>query len=155
MLRNAEFPPHGIRHGLAAAVILLVEPEPLQRELLRRVLAAEGHTVHVADGGDAAVLAVLRRRPEAIVVSDHLPDGSSSSFVRWVRAELAGEISVLVLANDGKPDAAVRAYDAGADMVVCKPTDLDLFGRTVNALIRRVRPPSQASFPTPTFERPA
>jgi DNA-binding response OmpR family regulator len=125
--------------------ILLVEPDAVHREVLCRLFEEAGLVVGVAADGETAVLSMVRRPPRAVVLSEDLPDGSSITLVRWLRDHAGDGLPVLLLSTTGSVETAVRAYDAGADMVVSKPVDLTLLGRKLAALLRRATPPSDAT----------
>lgn len=120
--------------------ILIVGHSPFERALLRRLFERSSCEVADVDTGEAAVLEMACTGcVDAVLTADVLADGSGVALVRWVRTRQAHQcrnVPVLVLSADGSDDFKVRAYDAGADMVVAKPVDLGVLHRKLLAISR-------------------
>jgi signal transduction histidine kinase len=103
------------------STILLVDDNPADRALFRRILSEGGHTVHeLARGGD--VLARVRElRPHVIVLDVKLPDLDGHEVCRALRADprTAG-IPVLILTVLDQRDDVLAGLSAGADDYVAK-----------------------------------
>src|SRR5262249_53394258 len=124
------------------ARILLVEDEAAVRDALLGALSQQGHVVHVAVDGRAA-LAILEREPVDAVVTDlALPGLSGLEVAREAKRLRPGVPVILVTAWPGGPDAA-RLASSGVDAVIDKPVGLSEFRATLAvALARRgVRTP--------------
>lgn len=118
--------------------VLVAGTAEFEGEMLRRALERCGYAVECAHDADAVVLSVLARIPDAMVVSENLPAPTRMALLGWLRrTPRVGEIPVVMLCGHSDPEHAVREYDAGADLVVFKPVDIDLLGRKLAAVIRR------------------
>lgn len=107
---------------------------------MRRFFERACCDVAEVDTGEAAVLDMASGCVDAVLTSDQLADGSGLALVRWIRAGEAHQcrdVPVLVLSGGHSDDFKVRAYDAGADMVVTKPIDLGVLDRKLRAISRR------------------
>ncbi|MBX7080645.1 MAG: response regulator [Nannocystaceae bacterium] len=113
--------------------ILVVEDDPLQREVMRRELAAVGHDVLAV--GDAEVAMVAHAQtPFSLVVADWLLPGIDGlRLVQRIRAQPGGEaVFTLVVTARDRPEDLQRVLDSGADDYMAKPVD-------AAALLTRVR----------------
>lgn len=95
--------------------ILVVDDEPAQRSMLRRILERAGH--EVADAGDgAAALQAVRESPPDLVVTDMMmPVMGGAELIRQLRCDPA-TAGIPILAASGDSHLA-----DGADAVIAKP----------------------------------
>jgi two-component system response regulator MprA len=116
--------------------ILVVDDEPAVRESLERTLRFEGYDVVLAADGVAALDAVTRYRPDAVVLDVLMPRLDGLSTCRRLRAR-GEDVPILVLtARDGVADR-VGGLDAGADDYLVKPFALEELLARLRALLRR------------------
>lgn len=103
--------------------ILVVEDEPVTRELLRRLLLAAGHEVtETADGAEAWKVLQSIRIP--VVISDwEMPELEGLDLCRNIRGR-AGEYTYFIMLT-GKSGRAeyLEAMDGGVDDFLAKPLD--------------------------------
>jgi two-component system response regulator MprA len=64
--------------------VLVVEDDSSTREALRRVLEAEGYSVHVAIDGEKAVGSLAQHRYDAVVLDIALPKMSGTDVMEYV-----------------------------------------------------------------------
>ncbi|HVO19682.1 MAG TPA: sigma-54 dependent transcriptional regulator [Anaeromyxobacter sp.] len=115
-----------------ASRILVVDDDPASRDLLRRVLATEGHQVVTAGDGREA-LAEMGRQPAELVVSDiRMPELDGVQLLERLR-EAAPEVPVILVTAFGDVEGAVDAIRRGAFDYLAKPYDVD----AVRHLVRR------------------
>jgi PAS domain S-box-containing protein len=116
--------------------LLIVEDNDDAREMLRTVLAHNGHEVHEAADGPSGLEAMLALRPEIALVDVGLPGLDGYEVARRVRARPEGrDIFLIALTGYGQPEDRRRAEDAGFDDHVVKPVDPDW----LVSLLARVR----------------
>jgi DNA-binding response OmpR family regulator len=127
------------------ARILLAGADAAQGLMIRRTLEADGYVVSCCESGRDTVLALVASPADLLLVNAPLADGSAAALVRWTRARRASAhmTCMVIVAPD---DASVIAgiYDAGADFVITRRTELDLLSRKVGAALAR-RPLALAS----------
>ena len=113
--------------------ILVVDDEPVQRSILRRIFERAGH--EVADAGDgAAALQAVRESPPDLVVTDMMmPVMGGAELIRRLRCEPA-TAAIPILAASGDSHLAV-----GADAVITKPYSWRHLVEVADALLREGR----------------
>ena len=111
----------------------MVDDEPDQRFVLRRLFEQAGHEVTDAPDGAAALEAVRESGPDLVVTDMMMPVMGGAELVRCLRAEPAtARIPVLAVSGDS------HLADA-ADAVVPKPYDLDHLLAVADALLKEGR----------------
>lgn len=120
----------------AGAKILVVEDEPLVRDLIAINLRHAGYDVTTAATWPDGVAQITRSPFEMAVVDVMLPGGDGMELVAKARA--AGVVCpVLMLTARGETAAKVRGLDSGADDYMTKPFDVPELLARVRALLRR------------------
>jgi two-component system response regulator MprA len=127
---------------MSPVAVLLVDDDASIRRMLERTLAAEGYDVAaVADGG-AAMAAVERSMPDAIVLDVAMPGLDGLSVTRRLRGKGLAVPILLLTARDALEER-VAGLDAGADDYLVKPFEARELTARLRALLRRNRPPAQ------------
>ncbi|MBI1946259.1 MAG: response regulator transcription factor [Deltaproteobacteria bacterium] len=120
----------------AGARILVVEDEPLVRDLVALNLRHAGYEVSTAATWPEGLAAITRSPFELALVDVMLPGGDGMELVAKARA--AGvSCPVLMLTARGETAAKVRGLDSGADDYMTKPFDVPELLARVRALLRR------------------
>lgn len=109
--------------------ILVVDDEPDQRAMLRRVFERVGHEVLEAQDGCAALAAVRESPPDLVVTDMSMPVMGGAELIRRIRGEPAVS-HIPVLAVSGDPHLA-----SAADAVVSKPYDWNVLRAAADALL--------------------
>ncbi|WP_086803240.1 response regulator transcription factor [Streptomyces caniscabiei] len=121
------------------AHILVAEDDPLQAELIRRLLLQEGHTPVVVADGRAAIDEARSRRPDLVVLDLMLPAVDGLGVCRVLRQD--GEIPVLMLTARSAEDDILLGLELGADDYMTKPySPRELLARIRTVLRRTLRP---------------
>ncbi len=109
----------------------MVDDEPDQRFLLRRLFERAGHEVTDAGDGAAALRMVRERAPDLVVTDMMMPVMDGVELIRCLRSEPAtAQVSILAVSGDGHLAGA-------ADAVVPKPYDRHHLLTAADALLRR------------------
>jgi two-component system, NtrC family, response regulator PilR len=114
-------------------LVLVVDDERSMREFLAICLKREGHTVALADSGQAALTA-LAAQPADIVVTDlKMPgDLDGLGLLRSIK-EKGIDSEVIVVTAFATPETAIAAMKQGAYDYLTKPFKVD----EINAVIER------------------
>jgi two-component system, OmpR family, response regulator len=122
--------------------VLLVEDEVPLAEMVRRGLAAEGHSVEVVHDGVSGLAAASTGQHDVVVLDIMLPGLSGYRILQRLRAAEIWTPVLMLTAKDGEYDEA-DAFDLGADDYLVKPFSFVVLLARLRALLRRVETPSQ------------
>lgn len=118
--------------------LLVIEDEPLVRDLLVLNLSHDGYAVASAGTFPEGLEQLVSQTPDLAIVDVMLPGGDGFTLVRQAR-DKGVKCPVLMLTARSDKTSIVRGLDCGADDYLTKPFDLtELFAR-VRALLRRAR----------------
>ena len=121
--------------------ILVVDDEPMVREVVVAYLAREGYAVSEADTGKSALNRIAEIDPDLVILDVMLPEVDGLSVLTEVRKK--GDTPVILLtARTEEPDR-VLGLELGADDYVVKPF-------SPRELVARVRSVLRRSSPSPT-----
>jgi DNA-binding response OmpR family regulator len=122
-----------------APVVLLVDDEPMVREVIARYLERDGMTVHEIADGDAGLAWLDDRRPDLVVLDVMLPGVDGLTILRHVRS-LGDDIPVVLLTARTEEVDRVLGLELGADDYVVKPFSPREVALRVRNLLRRSAP---------------
>lgn len=106
-------------------LVLIVEDDPVQRDLLRQVLREEGHDAVTADDGAEALRFVAWRQPDVILLDLMMPVVDGIAFARAYRQRPGPPAPLVVLSASNEALAQAQAEVMGAAAYLAKPYDLD------------------------------
>ncbi len=116
--------------------VLLIEDDPLVRELLKEALSGAGYDAHAETDGTDVERAVARFLPDIALIDVHLGDGVSGTTVaRRLRA--TREIPFIFLTAAAGIDDVLAGFDAGGDDYVVKPFVMAELLVRMQAVLRR------------------
>ncbi len=118
--------------------ILYVEDDPNNRTLIRRILGAEGYTVHEAANASIAMETLKSLKPDLILMDINMPDVDGYTLTAKIRAlpEMKTVPIVALTANVMKGDME-RSLQAGCDGYIQKPIDIDTIAAQVQRFMKR------------------
>lgn len=102
-----------------AATILVVDDEPLARQMFTDLLESQGFEVLAAADGDAAF--PLLQHADLVLLDAMLPGRDGWSICREIKSEINPLLPVIMVTARTAPDDVVRTFEAGADDYVAKP----------------------------------
>jgi DNA-binding response OmpR family regulator len=116
--------------------VLVVDDEPMIRQLAAECLAEAGYHVDTAANGSDALRVMRRHAPDLIVLDLMMPQLDATGFVeRMRRQKRFAQVAVVIMtAAYGALDVAKRL---GAQACVSKPFELDHLVAEVERLIGR------------------
>jgi len=124
------------------ATVLIVDDEPIVREVVVRYLAREGHDTLEAADGTAARQAIERSEPDLVVLDVMLPGTDGLELCRWIRTR--SELPVIMLTARGEEADRIVGLELGADDYVTKPFSPRELAARVRSVLRRAAPAEQA-----------
>ncbi len=116
--------------------ILVVDDDPANRALLRRILESEGYRVHLAADGAACLRLVDVENPDLVLLDVGLPDVDGYELTRKLRLEPHyATLPVVLLTGRTALADVVTGLEAGADDYILKPfAEPELLARIRSAL---------------------
>jgi DNA-binding response OmpR family regulator len=120
----------------ARGLVLVVEDEAAIAGLIRMYLAQAGYGVHVERDGEAALAAVRKFKPAAVVLDVGLPGMDGVEVCRRLRGDQDWTPVLFVTARDDEVDRIV-GLELGADDYVTKPFSPRELVARVTSVLRR------------------
>jgi two-component system, LytTR family, response regulator len=117
--------------------VIIVDDEPLGRDLVRHMLTAHPEFRISAECGDGekAIAAVKRHNPQLLFLDIKMPRLDGMSLLQRLDADTRPLI-VFVTAHDSY---AIRAFEAHAFDYLLKPFDQERFDQTITRIRRRLQ----------------
>ena len=125
--------------------VLVVDDEPIVRDVVVRYLEREGFTALEAADGDAARRLIERGSPQLVVLDVMLPGTDGLTLCRWIRER--GDLPVIMLTARGEEADRIVGLELGADDYVTKPFSPRELAARVRTVLRR------SAAPAPPAER--
>jgi DNA-binding response OmpR family regulator len=132
------------------ATVLVVDDEPMVREVVSRYLELDGMRVHEAADGAAALAWLQANRPDLVVLDVMLPGADGLTVLRTLRA--VGTIPVILLTARAEEADRVLGLELGADDYVVKPFSPRELAARVRSVLRRSSPEPAADEPLLAFD---
>jgi two-component system response regulator ResD len=122
----------GVDQGMR---VLIVDDEPIVRDVLARYLTRSGFIAESAGDGEAAIAAFDASRPDLVLLDLMLPRVDGFSVFRSIRARAA--TPVIMLTARGAETERIAGLELGADDYVAKPFSPREVVARVQAVLRR------------------
>ena len=117
------------------STVLVVDDEPMVREVLTQYLAADGFEILEAGDGDAAVDQVTEHAPDLVLLDLMLPRRNGLDVLSFIRS--TSQLPVILLTARGEEADRVRGLEAGADDYIVKPFSAREVVARVRSVLRR------------------
>lgn len=115
---------------------LIVDGEPLIRELMSIALRHEGWTVATVGDGAAAIGNAQQIRPDIVVLEAELPDADGLAVMRALREETLS-LPVMILSGKATVEDRIAGLEQGCDDYVSKPFSVEEVVLRLRALNNR------------------
>ncbi len=121
--------------------VLVVDDEPIVREVVVRYLEREGFRTLEAGDGEHARELVERESPALVVLDVMLPGTDGLALCRWIRSR--SELPVILLTARGEEADRIVGLELGADDYVTKPFSPRELAARVRSVLRRSSAPQE------------
>jgi DNA-binding response OmpR family regulator len=115
--------------------VLVVDDEPIVRDVVVRYLERDGFETLVAADGDVARSLIEEREPSLVVLDVMLPGMDGLSLCRWIRGRSG--LPVILLTARGEEADRIVGLELGADDYVTKPFSPRELAARVRTVLRR------------------
>jgi two-component system sensor histidine kinase/response regulator len=118
-----------------AAVILIVEDNPVNRLLLRKKIEQAGFPSPLwAENGRDAIALALEKNPDLILMDIQLPDLNGNEVMQRLRRQkYTGPI--VAISADGAQEDMDKSLAAGANGFITKPIDFAVFSSRISEFL--------------------
>ena len=123
---------------MRVASVLIVDDEPIVRDVVARYLEHEGYETMQAADGQAARALLERHEPALVVLDVMMPGLDGLALCRWIRAR--SSLPVILLTARGEEVDRIVGLELGADDYVTKPFSPRELAARVRTVLRRVTP---------------
>ena len=121
-----------------STTVLVVDDEPIVREVVLRYLERDGFRTLEAGDGDTARRLVERESPGLVILDIMLPGIDGLELCRWIRAR--SDLPVILLTARGEEADRIVGLELGADDYVTKPFSPRELAARVRTVLRRSTP---------------
>lgn len=116
--------------------VLVVDDNDINLLLVKKILELEGYKVTSATNGIDAIQSVLQNMPDLAILDLMMPDMNGFELCQKLRqSPINASCPIVMLTALNSETEKVRAKAAGADDVMSKPFDMDLFRQRINVLL--------------------
>jgi DNA-binding response OmpR family regulator len=118
-----------------STTVLVVDDEPIVREVVLRYLERDGFRTLEAGDGDTARRLVESESPGLVILDIMLPGVDGLELCRWIRAR--SDLPVILLTARGEEADRIVGLELGADDYVTKPFSPRELAARVRTVLRR------------------
>jgi DNA-binding response OmpR family regulator len=115
--------------------VLVVDDEPIVRDVIVRYLQRDGFTTLEAGDGDRARELIETAEPTLVVLDVMLPGTDGLELCRWIRSR--SDLPVIMLTARGEESDRIVGLELGADDYVTKPFSPRELAARVRTVLRR------------------
>ena len=118
--------------------ILILEPNPLQCDLIRMALTRSQMNPIVCDQPSALRQHLVQYMPDVLLIDTYLPGQNGLDLISQLHSEvLLKRTKVFVLSSLGFPEVVQKAAQIGASGFLVKPLDPDLLIARIRSCFRQ------------------
>ena len=119
-------------------LILIAEDDPGIRLALNDYLEMSGYTVLTAENGDRAMSMLENYHPHLLISDIKMPGKDGYELIKQVRQRPEFRLlPVIFLTERGDKEDRIRGYQAGCDIYLPKPFEMDELGAVIRNLLER------------------
>jgi two-component system, OmpR family, response regulator len=130
--------PQKRHHNKPMQTVLVVDDEPVVRDVVVRYLERDGFRTLTASNGDTARELIEQREPSLVVLDVMLPGTDGLTLCRWIRGR--SSLPVILLTARGEEADRIVGLELGADDYIPKPVHPRELAARLRAVLRRQQP---------------
>ena len=120
---------------MSMTTVLVVDDEPIVRDVVVRYLRRDGYTTLEAGDGELARTLIETGNPSLVVLDVMLPGTDGLELCRWIRSR--SDLPVILLTARGEEADRIVGLELGADDYVTKPFSPRELTARVRTVLRR------------------
>ncbi len=118
-------------------LVLVVDDEPMLRNLLSRLLRMEGYDVVEAEDGQAALIQIEAHQPDLVLLDVMMPARDGLDVLGDIRK--TSDVPVILVSALGQEADRVLGLKTGADDYVVKPFSAAELSARIESVLRRAQ----------------
>ncbi|MBE9170170.1 response regulator transcription factor [Pleurocapsales cyanobacterium LEGE 06147] len=119
-------------------LILIAEDDPGIRLAVNDYLELSGYGVITAENGDRALLLIEQYHPHLLISDIKMPGKDGYELVKQIRRQPEFRLlPVIFLTEFGTTKERIRGYEAGCDIYLPKPFEMEELGAVIRNLLER------------------
>ncbi len=120
-----------------AARVLVIDDDPIMRELATAKLAEAGYRTYSASNGEEGLSRLSAEGADLVISDVDMPGMSGFEVVKAIRNDKSlSATPVIVVTGSERPDAVEQAFAAGATSFLAKPINWTLFTQAVRFVLK-------------------
>jgi DNA-binding NtrC family response regulator len=131
----------------AVAVILVVDDDPVQRDILQIILSDEGYQTHVASSAEEALKVAKTLKPDVVLTDLRMHKMNGIELMEKLRSQ-GDAPEVIIMSASGLPCMIEESIGKGAFSFIQKPLDIPQVLLNINRALEitaRLKYPDQRS----------
>jgi CheY-like chemotaxis protein len=142
-----------ISHSATPKHLLVVEDNPINQIVIKRMLERLGHSVDIAEDGDAAIRLVQKTEYDMLLTDVNMPGMDGLRAARWIRGLSDAHARLPIVALTASATATDRdaCLRAGMNDYLTKPIDVE----SLRAVVERWTSPEAATWQPPAVQAEA
>jgi two-component system response regulator RpaA len=130
---------YGSRRIILKPSILIVDDEPMTRNLLRLMLERAGFEISEAEDGLKALLMVAEQSPDVLLLDVMMPNMDGLTVCEKLRAQAeTAVLPIILLSARISPEAAQEGMEAGATRYLGKPISRQELINTIHEVLQNI-----------------
>jgi DNA-binding response OmpR family regulator len=134
------------------ATIIVVDDDPLIREMLDEYLSGQGYRVHLASGGTEMRQMMTEIDPQLVLLDLNLGGEDGLSLTRFLREHY--QLGIIMLTGSDQVVDRIVGLEIGADDYITKPFDLRELLARIRSVLRRTGADHASKDGTATVDEP-
>lgn len=116
--------------------ILVVEDDRAIQKLITTTLDLQGYAYRTASNGEQAMVELVTKQPDILILDLGLPDTDGLSIINKVREW--STMPIIIVSARSEDQDKIQALDAGADDYLTKPFSVEELLARLRVMLRRV-----------------
>lgn len=119
--------------------VLIVDDEPMTRNLLRLMLERAGFAISEAEDGLKALLMVAEQPPDVLLLDVMMPNMDGLTVCEKLRAQAeTAVLPIILLSARASPESVKEGMEAGATRYLGKPISREELIQTVRDVLENI-----------------
>jgi len=116
---------------------LVVDDTRIAATTIAQALTLLGYRAEVAYSPRVAIESIFKRVPDVILLDINMPGIDGVEVCRYLRRDPRTEkVPIVAMSSEAQEETVDRVYEAGANVFLAKPIDIDILERALNRILK-------------------